>query len=112
VLRLATDPIGFLKSPSSSGEASILSSQNPAKSTKGLSDLAIETAASYLPFGDTVLEGGKILSGNAMPGQNMSWADRVAAIVGNIGLGGHFSKNLTPKQERTEAKKIRKGQGL
>lgn len=111
-LRLILNPQSYLSSPASVGIASSIKDENLAKSSTGVVDAIMGAAASWLPFAGPVIEEAKILGGNAMSGQKMSWADMVMASVSSMVTGGYFQKNISPKQERTEAKKVKKAQGL
>lgn len=114
-IKLGTNTAKFLGSASTEGPISALNS-SAAGDNKGIVGHLLDMANSYIPGASSISEGAKILGGHAMPGphgeQHMSWADQLGTAIGNIGLGGHFQKQITKKQENIKNKKIRKQQGL
>lgn len=104
--KLATNPTGFLGS-SLGALTSIPELADPTH--KGLLDKGIELAQSYIPGLSDISKLTEVAEGTTMPGQKMSLVDQLMGAIEEEFLNIKFHKNPSPKQEKAERGRIRKG---
>jgi hypothetical protein len=114
-IKLFTDPIHYITSPSRTGglaELFDLKEEEDDTKYKGLGEIGIDLATAFIPGLEDLTKAGGALLGENMPGQKMSLADRLADSIEETFLNMFYQKPEKPSIVRAQHKKISKEVGF
>jgi hypothetical protein len=114
-LKLFSDPVHYMTSSSRIGPLSNLfdlKEEEDEGKYKGLGERGLDLAAAYIPGAEILGKSYTDISGQNMPGQRMSLADKLADVIEEEMLNMFFQKDQKPKVIRAGKKKTAREVGF